>query len=157
MLIFTPMIKYGFIVLGLVFAPQDIIAPGVSGYLAASVSATVLFVSILGPQAGPWALILAASIAGALWPLSGTRTHSIWQALMLLLRCALLAIFVTGVLARYLEESYGLAVSDGLALVALAIGALGNGWRAFFAGFEALMGGAADAILRRGRSNGSEQ
>ena len=33
------MIKYGFIVLGLVFAPQDIIAPGISGYLAASVSA----------------------------------------------------------------------------------------------------------------------
>lgn len=124
---------------------------------AASVSATVLFVSILGAQAGPWALILVAAVAGALWPLSGTRTQGTGQALLLLLRCALLAVFCTGLVAQYLESNYGLPVSDGLALVALAIGAMGNGWRAFFAGFEALMGGAADAILRRGRSNGSEQ
>lgn len=134
--------------------------PASTSVTAASVSATVLFVSILGPTAGPWALILVASVAGGLWPLSGTRTQGTGQALALLLRCALLAIFVTGLVARYLEESYGLAVSDGLALVALAIGAMGNGWRAFFAGFEALMGGAAEVIYSRRRNrqgDGGEQ
>ena len=64
--------------------------PATTSVTAASVSATVLFVSILGPQAGPWALIVAASIGGGLFPLSGSETQSTRKAIMLLLRCALL-------------------------------------------------------------------
>lgn len=132
--------------------------PATTSVTAASVSATVLFVSILGPQAGPWALIVVASIGGGLWPLSGAQTQSNGEAAMLLLRCALLAIFCTGMIARYLERTYGLPVSDGLALVALAIGAMGNGWRAFFAGFAGVMGGAADVFFsRRPKNGGSDQ
>ena len=106
--------------------------PATTSVTAASVSATVLFVSVFGPQAGPWALIVAASIGGGLFPLSGSETQSTREAIMILLRCALLAIFTTGMIARYLENTYGLPVSDGLALVALAIGAMGNGWRSIF-------------------------
>lgn len=123
--------------------------PATTSVTAASVSATVLFVSILGPQAGPWALILMASVAGALWPLSGTRTNGNVEAAMLLLRCTLLALFFTGLIAGYLESEYGLPVSDGLSLVALGIGAMGNGWSAFFSGFSGLMGGAAGVIFSR--------
>ena len=132
--------------------------PATTSVTAASVSATVLFVSILGPQAGPWALIVVASIGGGLWPLSGAQTQSAREAIMLLLRCALLAIFATGGIARYLENTYDLPVSDGLALVALAIGAMGNGWRAFFAGFAGVMGGASDVLFSRrpGGGNGSD-
>lgn len=129
--------------------------PATTAVTAASVSATVLFVSILGPQAGPWALIIMASVAGGLWPLSGTRTRSQWEAAMLLLRCALLAIFCTGMIAGYLESAYGLPVSDGLSLAALAIGAMGNGWKAFFAGFSSLMGGAANVVFSRSGSRDS--
>lgn len=132
--------------------------PATTSVTAASVSATVLFVSILGPQAGPWALIVVASIGGGLWPLSGAQTQSNGEAAMLLLRCTLLAIFCTGMIARYLERTYGLPVSDGLALVALAIGAMGNGWRAFFAGFAGVMGGTADVFFsRRPKNGGSDQ
>ena len=132
--------------------------PATTSVTAASVSATVLFVSILGPQAGPWALIVVASIGGGLWPLSSAQTQSAREAIMLLLRCALLAIFATGGIARYLENTYDLPVSDGLALVALAIGAMGNGWRAFFAGFAGVMGGASDVRFSRrpGGGNGSD-
>lgn len=131
--------------------------PATTSVTAASVSATVLFVSILGPQAGPWALILVASVAGSLWPLSGTRTHSNGQAAMLIMRCTLLAVFFTGLISSYLESEYGLPVSDGLSLVALGIGAMGNGWTSFFAGFSGLMGGAAGAVFSRrdGGNNGS--
>jgi len=93
--------------------------PASTSVTAASVSATVLFVSMLGPQAGPWALIIVASIGGGLWPLSGSRTRGDGEALMLLLRCTLLAIFCTGMIASYLESSYGLPMSDWLAIVAL--------------------------------------
>ena len=128
--------------------------PATTSVTAASVSATVLFVSVFGPQAGPWALIVAASIGGGLFPLSGSETQSTREAIMLLLRCALLVIFTTGMIARYLENTYGLPVSDGLALVALAIGAMGNGWRAFFAGFAGVMGGASDVFFSRRPSFG---
>ena len=131
--------------------------PATTSVTAASVSATVLFVSMLGPQAGPWALIIVASIGGGLFPLSGSETQSTREAIMLLLRCALLAIFTTGMIARYLENTYGLPVSDWLAIVALAIGAMGNGWRAFFAGFSGLMGGAATAVFSRRDAGGSNR
>ena len=131
--------------------------PATTSVTAASVSVTVLFVSMLGPQAGPWALIIVASIGGGLWPMSGSRTRGDGEALMLLLRCTLLAIFCTGMIASYLESSYGLPMSDWLAIVALAIGAMGNGWRAFFAGFSGLMGGAAAAVFSRRDAGGGSR
>jgi len=128
--------------------------PATTAVTAASASATVLLVSALGPTAGPWAVIIAASLAGAMWPVSGTRTRTDREALMLMLRCALLAIFGTGAIASYLESRYGLPLSEGLGIVSLAIGALGNGWSAFFSGFAALMGGAADVIFSRRNGSG---
>lgn len=77
---------------------------------------------------------------------------------MLLLRCALLAIFCTGLIASYLESAYGLPLSEWFAVVALAIGAMGNGWRAFFDGFSGLMSGAAGVVFsRRDQGNGGDQ
>lgn len=124
---------------------------------AASASATVLFVSFFGPTAGPWAVIIAASLAGAMWPVSGTRTQTDPEALMLMIRCALLAIFCTGALARFLESRYGLPLTEGLGIVSLAIGAMGNGWNAFFSGFSALMGGAADVLFSRKRNSSGDK
>ena len=128
---------------------QNMPEPASASVTAASVSATVLFVSLLGPQAGPWALIVVAAAGGGLWPLSGSKTRGDGEAFMLLLRCTLMAIFCTGMIANYLESAYGLPMSDWLAIVALVIGAMGNGWRAFFAGFSGLMGGAASVLLSR--------
>ena len=101
---------------------------------AGSVSLTVLFVALLGPMAGPYILIALAALAGALWPLSAstasTRTEGVW----LLLRCALTALVLTGVIAGLIERLWGVPVNEGLAPVALLIGAMGNGWRPVFSG-----------------------
>lgn len=99
---------------------------------SAGVSLTVLSVALLGPMAGPYALIAFASLAGAMWPLSASSTGTRMAGAWLLLRCTLTAILLTVFLANIIERRWGLPVSESLAPVALAIGALGNGWRPVF-------------------------
>lgn len=96
---------------------------------AGGASLAVLFVSILGPTAGPQVLIVAAAITGAMWPLSAADTDNWADGLKLLLRCTLTALVLTGLAAGVLERQWGVPVSEGLAPVALVIGAMGNGWR----------------------------
>lgn len=109
---------------------------------AGSVSLTVLFVALLGPMAGPYILIALAALAGALWPLSASPTSSRAEGAWLLLRCALTALVLTGVIAGLIERLWGVPVNEGLAPVALLIGAMGNGWRPVF---------SALAVVARGR------
>ena len=108
---------------------------------AGSVSLTVLFVTILGPLAGPYVLIVLASVAGAMWPLTAARTMGRAAGAWLLVRCATTALVLTGLLAGILERSWGLPLSEGLAPVALFIGAMGYGWRPVFASLSAMFQG----------------
>lgn len=110
---------------------------------AASVSLTVLLVGILGPTAGPWAAILAGAIGGALWPLSGTDTPSGWSALFLAIRCVSTSMLLTGIIAAYLERRHGVPISESLAVVSLAISAMGNGWRPVIDRISRMAGGEA--------------
>ena len=99
---------------------------------AASVSLTVLLVGILGPAAGPWAAIIAGAVGGALWPLSGANTPTGGAAILLAIRCISTSLVLTGLIAAYIERSYGVPISESLAVVALVISAMGNGWRPVF-------------------------
>jgi len=108
---------------------------------AGSVSLTVLFVSILGPMAGPYVLILLASVAGAMWPLTAARTMGKAAGAWLLVRCAATALVLTGLFAGILERTWGLPISEGLAPVALFIGAMGDGWRPVFASLASMFQG----------------
>lgn len=101
---------------------------------AGSVSLTVLFVALLGPLAGPYILIALAALAGALWPLSASSASSRAEGAWLLLRCALTALVLTGLIAGIVERVWAVPVNEGLAPVALLIGAMGNGWRPVFSG-----------------------
>lgn len=112
---------------------------------SAGVSLTVLSVALLGPMAGPYALIAFASLAGALWPLSASTTTTRTAGAWLLLRCTLTAILLTAFLARGLEHLWGMPVNESLAPVALVIGALGNGWQRVFSA----VGDAMKAALSR--------
>lgn len=94
---------------------------------ASGVSLTVLFVALLGPMAGPYVLIALSAVAGAMWPLSAARTESRIAGAWLLLRCTATALVLTSVLAGIVERTWGLPISEGLAPVALIIGAMGNG------------------------------
>lgn len=99
---------------------------------SAGISLTVLSVTLLGPLAGPWALIAFAALAGAMWPLSAAPTENRLSGAWLLLRCTLTAIVLTVFLAGIVERIWGMPVNESLAPVALLIGALGNGWRPVF-------------------------
>lgn len=106
---------------------------------------TALSVSLLGPLAGPYALIAFAALSGAMWPLSATETTTKLAGAWLLLRCTLTALLLTAFLAGLIERWTGVQPVESLAPVAFAIGALGNGWRPVF---DAL-GAALQALLGR--------
>ena len=106
---------------------------------SAAFGLTALSVALLGPLAGPYALICFAALSGAMWPLSAATTTTKIAGAWLLLRCTLTALLLTAFLASALEP------------VAFCIGALGNGWRPVF---DAL-GAALTALL--GRTGGGQQ
>ena len=108
------------------------------------ISLTVIFVALLGPLAGPYALIAFAALAGAMWPLSAQTTETRREGAWLLLRCTLTAIVMTGVAASILERQWQIPVNEALAPVALLIGALGNGWRPVFAAIASALGALAN-------------
>jgi hypothetical protein len=109
---------------------------------SAAYGLTALAVAILGPLAGPYALIAFAALSGAMWPLSAADTHSKASGAWLLLRCTITALVLTAFVAGLLERVAGITALESLAPVAFCIGALGNGWRPVF---DAL--GAAVAAL----------
>ncbi len=108
---------------------------------AGGISLTVLFIALLGPLAGPYILITLAALAGALWPLSASPTSSRVEGAWLLLRCALTALVLTGLIAGLIERVWAVPVNEGLAPVALFIGAMGNGWRPVFSAFAVVVRG----------------
>ena len=54
------------------------------------------------------------------------------DASFLLVRCVLTAVILTVAISTVLQHEFGVVASDWYGLVALAIGALGNGWRLVF-------------------------
>lgn len=117
---------------------------------SAGVSLTVIFVALLGPMAGPYALIAFAALAGAMWPLSASATATRMDGAWLLLRCTLMAIVLTVSLASGIERLWAIPAHEALAPVALLIGALGNGWRPVFES----IGAAVRALI--GRAGGAQ-
>lgn len=109
---------------------------------------TALSVSLLGPLAGPYALIAFAALSGAMWPLSAAETTTKLAGAWLLLRCTLTALLLTAFMAGLLDRWFEVQALDILAPVAFAIGALGNGWRPVF---DAL-GSALSTLLGRAGS-----
>jgi hypothetical protein len=111
---------------------------------------TAVSVALLGPLAGPYALIAFAALSGAMWPLSAATTSTKMAGAWLLVRCTLTALILTAFLSGLLEQFFGIHAVESLAPVAFCIGALGNGWRPVF---DAL-GAAITALV--GRKGGGE-
>lgn len=109
------------------------------------ISLAAVSIALLGPMAGPYALIVFAALAGALWPLSAADTMTRSAGAWLLLRCTLTAVVLTSALSLLLQNQWQIPANEALAPVAFAIGALGNGWRPVF---EAV-GSALQAVLAR--------
>lgn len=109
------------------------------------ISLAAVSIALLGPMAGPYALIVFAALAGALWPLSAADTMTRSAGFWLMLRCTLTAVALTSALSLLLQSQWQIPANEALAPVAFAIGALGNGWRPVF---EAV-GSALQAVLAR--------
>lgn len=114
---------------------------------SAGMSLTVIGIALLGPMAGPYAVIVFAALAGAMWPLSASQTESRLAGAWLLLRVTLTAVVLTLFIASIIERTWGVPPSESLGSVALGIGALGNSWRTIW---EALGNGLRGFLRRLG-------
>lgn len=121
---------------------------------ASSISITALAIAVLGPMAGPYALIVFAALAGALWPLSTMPTVTRMQGAAFLLRVVAGAVVLTGSAAYWIETTYRVPAVESVALVAFGIGAMGNGWRPVLAG---LRGALVNLVSRLGEKRGDQR
>lgn len=110
-----------------------------------AISITAMAIVLLGPMAGPYALIIFAALAGSLWPISASEATSRVANAFLLIRCTLMAVVFTSLIAQVIQSYYGVQAIELLAPVAFFIGALGNGWRAVIN----LVGDAIKAVVTR--------
>jgi hypothetical protein len=103
--------------------------PEPTSTVGAGISLAALSIALLGPLAGPYALILFAALSGSLWPLSVAETGSRMAGAWLVVRCTLTSLLLTGTAVAWLQSQYGIEVNASIAPVAFFGGALGNGWR----------------------------
>ena len=87
-----------------------------------------LFAAMLGPTFGPYAVIIWASLAGAMWPLAKRKTASRFEATTFVLRVVATATIVTMPLAFVAETKFGVPAHHALGLVALGVGMAGDEW-----------------------------
>lgn len=96
----------------------------------AATGLVALAIAALGPHAGPYAAIVVAALAGALWALGDADTGSRRAGALLLLRLVATAVVLTVSISVALEQAYGWPAQQLLAPVAFAIGMGGDRWRA---------------------------
>ncbi len=106
-----------------------------------AVSLITLAVALFGPEAGPYVVIVLGSIGGGLWALSSTKladTPSVArrQGTWLMLRCVVTAVVLTSLIAGVVGPWFGLPVTEVYAVVAFAIGMLGNRWQDVIEGIK---------------------
>ena len=114
---------------------------------SAGISIAALSIALLGPLAGPYALILFASLAGSLWPLSAAATLTRREGAWLVLRCTMTSVVLTGGAAAWMQAQYGIQVNESITPIAFIFGALGNGWRAVL---DAVSGMVSTVVTRLG-------
>lgn len=119
-----------------------------------TLSITALAIAVLGPMAGPYALIIFAALAGALWPLSTMPTATRMQGAAFLVRVVAGAVVVTGSAAYAIESAYKVPAIESFALVAFVFGAMGNGWRPVLAGLRGALVNLVNRLGERGDQRG---
>lgn len=97
------------------------------------IGVVVLLLGGLSPFLGQFALIVACSLIGAMWSLQRANTEgNKKQGALFLLRIVLTAVALSGAGATALGNLIGIDTYDAMAVVALVIGAIGNGWKTIF-------------------------
>jgi hypothetical protein len=109
---------------------------------AAGVGIAAAFAALLGPTFGPYAVIIWAAFAGAMWPLAKRPATTRLTGALFVLRLVATATIVTMPAAIFVEQRLGVPVHHAIGLVALAIGMVGDDW-------PRLARGAVNLVLRR--------
>jgi len=99
---------------------------------SSGVGIAALAVALVGPVFGPYAVIVWAAFAGAMWPLSKRNTPSRIEGAWFVLRVVFLATIITTPLAIFAETQFKVPSQHALGLVALAVGAIGDDWPRIF-------------------------
>ncbi len=81
------------------------------------------------PLAGDYAVIVFASLAGALWPLSAAPGITRVAGAMLVTRLVMTSSALTWFVARMIEQHYSIPMSYVISPVSFAIAMLGDNWR----------------------------
>lgn len=108
--------------------------------LPAAVGIVALGVALLGPQAGPYAVIVLSALAGSLWALAQAPTATRGAGALLLLRLVLSAVVLTSGVAWLLESQYQWPAHHLLSPVAFVIGMGGDRWRSLIDAIVAAVG-----------------
>ena len=98
----------------------------------ATISLYSIFVALFGLAAGEYALIVFASLGGALWSVGRSSATTKSAAAWLLLKLVFSAVILTGGAAAIIEAKFGWPVKQILAPVAFAIGFGGEMWHSMF-------------------------
>ena len=93
-----------------------------------STSLAVIAIAAVGPAAGPYAVVVMAALAGALWPLSTMEGLTKRTGAWLLLRIVTTAVVLGGFGASLIEQWFGVPAYDAAAAAAFVVGAIGTGW-----------------------------
>lgn len=115
------------------------------------ITLTVFLITLLGPFAGPYAVIVMASLLGAMWPLSVMPDMTKKAGAFFLLRVVSTAVVLSTSASYFLEAHYGFPVIHGMSVVAFAIGAFGNGWNPVFSALRQGAGAIAKQVVKSGK------
>ncbi len=77
---------------------------------AAAVTAVPLitvFISLLGPQLGPYAMVFMGAVCGSFWAITSAPAMTRWKAAGMALRVILLSILLTVALSELLSRTFG--------------------------------------------------
>ena len=96
-----------------------------------SATATSLSVAtaggLLGPLAGPWAIVIICALAGAQWAVSREKLDSTWAGAALMFRCVITSCVLSGFVSWMMSKAYPAFSSvELLGPVAFVVAALGN-------------------------------
>jgi len=81
-----------------------------------------LATAMMGPLAGPYAIVLVASSAGAFIAASETRTKTRYEVMVFVLRGAAFAVAFAALLAEWAERHFGWPSHSMLAAASVGIG-----------------------------------
>lgn len=99
------------------------------------------------PLAGDYAVIVFASLAGALWPLSAASGITRMAGAMLVTRLVMTASALTWFVARLIELQYGIPMGHLLSPVAFVIAMMGDNWRKVVGALESVLTSKAKSVL----------